>query len=378
VTEHSVRNLAYLEGSASTARVLNLRRIHKHLWGEPDYAENPLFQHPVLNRAIILKHRLRGHERDLFIDRRRTATKVIVPMDQGDLKLGGRYVFVDQMNYDAIMEGVFGETWRADTPDRDLLGIIDQLPSLDPFLLREQLRRHGRNPARCYFDISEADLERMFKFVENEVRKLIDLCFSGSVDRAMLASRLVEKVLANAADAETEPLRLTLRLEKRDYKEGVFCWKGFLYYKWTLAEALPKLGAVTEAIASARGRPSMDAETSAFLERVRQGLRGSIIAAVESARKSLTFYDVAFASLIDGKPQAFRDFLIGAPAMFCELGERLGAVSHILSYWSFRFPQGRMPAVSGQELVDIFSDFESSLAFADPEVPSQMAYATIG
>jgi hypothetical protein len=378
VTDHSVRNLAYLEGSASTARVLNLRRIHKRLWADPEYSENPLFQHPILNRSIILKHRLRGHERDLFIDRRQTATKVIVPMDQGDLKLGGRYVFVGQINYDAIMGGVFGDTWRADSLDRELLGVIDQLPSLDPFLLREQLRRYGRNPASCYFDISEADLARMYKFVENEVRKLIDLCFSGSSDRAVLASRLVEKVLANAVDAETEPLRLTLRLERGEYREGVFCWKGFLYYKWTLAEALPRLGAVTEAIANARGRPPVDAGTNALLEKTRQGLRESVIATLESARKSLTFYDGAFASLVEGKPNAFRDFLLSAPARFCELGERLGAVSHILSYWSFRFPQSRMPTVSGQELVDIFSDFESSLAFGDPEPAGHVAYATIG
>src|SRR5262249_10568384 len=160
-------------------------------------------------------------------------------------------------------------------------------------------------------------------------------------------------------------------LEKREYQEGVFCWKGFLYYKWTLAEALPKVGAVTEAIANARGRAPMDADTRAYLEKTRQSLRESVLATVESAHKSLRFYDAAFGSLIEGKPQAFREFLIGAPAMFCDLGERLGAVSHIISYWNFRFPQGRMPMVNGVELVDIFSDFESSLAFVEPARPRQ-------
>jgi len=57
---------------------------------------------------------------------------------------------------------------------------------------------------------------------------------------------------------------------------------------------------------------------------------------------------------------------LNAPAMFCELGERLGAVSHIVSFWNFRFPQGRLPVVTGPELMDIFTDFESSLSF--PEV----------
>jgi hypothetical protein len=210
----------------------------------------------------------------------------------------------------------------------------------------------------------------MIRFVEHEIQKLIDLCFSGgeaqtAADRGH-GSRLVQKILSNTVDAETEPLRLTLRLEKREYQEGVFCWKGFLYYKWTLAETLPNVSRVADAITKAKPRGSLDVETQAYLQKARESLRGQILKTLETARKSLRFYDAAFASLIDGKPTAFRDFLLNAPAMFCELGERLGAVSHIVSFWNFRFPQGRLPVVTGAELMDIFTDFESSLSF--PEV----------
>ncbi len=368
LSEKAVRNLAHLEDSASTARVLNLLRVYKRRRNDPAYAENPFFKNPTLNRCLILKHRLRRDERDLFADGRQIATKVIVPIDGQDLRLGGRSVFVDQFNYDSIMEGVFGETWLTETSDRELLGMVDELPSLDPFLLREHLRRHERHPARCYFEISDADMTRMIRFVEQEIQKLIDLCFQGASPEGGggHGSRLVQKILSNTVDAETEPLRLTLRLEKREYQEGVFCWKGFLYYKWTLAETLPNVKRVADAIAMAKPRGALDVETKAYLQKTRDSLRGSILTTLETARRSLRFYDAAFASLIDGKPTAFRDFLLNAPAMFCDLGERLGAVSHIVSFWNFRFPQGRLPMVTGPELTDIFTDFESSLAF--PEV----------
>ncbi|MFI4934803.1 MAG: hypothetical protein ACHP7N_09320 [Caulobacterales bacterium] len=373
--DKSVRNLAHLEDSASTARVLNLLRVHKRRGHDPAHTENPFFKNPTLNRAIVLKHRLRRHERDLFMDGRQTATKLIIPIDGQDLRLGGRSVFVDQLNYDSIMENVFGESWMTEPEDRDLLAILDGLPSLDPFLLREQLRRHERHPARCYFEISDADMSRMFKFVEGEIQKLVDLCYGGGAAAAAAegpqGSRQVSKILSNAVDAETEPLRLTLRLEKHDYQEGVFCWKGFLYYKWTLAEALPGVSRVAEAIAKAKPRGALDTETKAYLEKTRESLRGSILTTLETAKKSLRIYDAAFASLIDGKPQAFREFLLSAPGMFCELGERLGAVSHIVSFWSFRFPQGRVPVVTGPELMDIFADFESSLSFPEPALAQQ-------
>jgi len=286
LNDQAVRNLAHLEHSASSSRVLNLLRVHRSRGTDPAYAESPFFKSQVLNHSIVLKHRLRRHERDLFFDGRQTATKVIIPIDRQDLKLGGRSVFVDQFNYDNVMEGMFGGTWLTDPQDRELLAIIDQLPSLDPFLLREQLRRHNRHPARCYFEISNGDMARMFKFVEHEIQKLIELSFRDTPDAVddVKGSRLVQKILSDSVDAETEPLRL---------------------------------------------------------------------------------YDQAFASLIDGRPQAFRDFLLGAPGMFCELGERLGAVSHIVSFWNIRFPKGHLPVVTGPELMDIFADFESSLAFAE-------------
>jgi hypothetical protein len=377
LNDRTVRNLAHLEESASTARVLNLLRVYRRQRNNPAYNDNPLFQSPTLNRSIILKHRLRRNERDLFFDARKTATKIIIPIDGAELKLGGRFVFVNQINYDSMMADFLGDIWSTNRADHDLLAIIDGLPSLDPFLLREQLRRHGRDPARCYFEISDADMSRMFGFVEGEVQKLINLCYEDgkapvkTEAEERRGSRLVQKILSATVDAETEPLRLTLRLEKREYQEGVFCWKGFLYYKWTLSEALPDVTRVADAIATIRPRGGSDSETLANIDKTRNSLRGAILSALEAARKSLRYYDAAFDGLIGGRPTAFREFLLSAPAMFCDLGERLGAVNHIVSFWNFRFPQGKLPTVTGPELIDILVDFEESLAFNENSAAAQ-------
>src|SRR6201999_2203781 len=98
--------------------------------------------------------------------------------------------------------------------------------------------------------------------------------------------RLVQKILSATVDAETEPLRLTLRLEKREYQEGVFCWKGFLYYKWTMSEALPDVARVADAIGAVRPRGGSDSETLALIDKTRSSLRASILGALEAARKS--------------------------------------------------------------------------------------------
>ena len=95
--------------------------------------------------------------------------RLLPTIDGQELKLGGRFAFIDQLNFDGMMSDLLGEGWLNDRSDRDLLTVLDGMPSLDPFLLREQLRRIGRDPARCYFEISDADMTRMFRFVEHEI-----------------------------------------------------------------------------------------------------------------------------------------------------------------------------------------------------------------
>jgi hypothetical protein len=48
--------------------------------------------------------------------------------------------------------------------------------------------------------------------------------------------------------------------------------------------------------------------------------------------------------------------------MFLELGEKLGAISHIVSFWRYRFPADAPTLVDAEELSAIFQDFSSGFA----------------
>ena len=137
----SVRNLAHLENTASTSRVLNLRAVWKSKGKLPEYAAAPMFEHPALNASIIVKHRLRRGETDQFSAPRRSATKIMVPIQADDLSLGARYVFVGQRQFKEALAESFGISIDDSSRDLRTLTVLDQTPTLDPFLLREQLRR---------------------------------------------------------------------------------------------------------------------------------------------------------------------------------------------------------------------------------------------
>ncbi|MBA4805404.1 MAG: hypothetical protein H2038_12200 [Brevundimonas sp.] len=365
MTDRAIRNLAHLRRSASTARVLNLLRVAETHERDPEWRARPVFRTPALNRGLVIKHRLRRDELDLFHLRRHVATKVVVPIDTTDLSSGGRSILVDQRGFERSMREAFG--LDSDHPDLATLRLMDALPSLDPFLLREQLRRNGVEPASFYFAVSDADLTRMVQFVEAEIRPLVTLSIGSDLEAVGSTRRFAGKILSNEAGGQLDALRDTLQLRPEDYEEGVFCWKGFLYYKWVLTSLRPQAAEVAAAVGVARPAGRCDRETRAELDRCRRILTDRIARTCAEAERTLEVYDEAYAGLTRrADPGAFRDFLLRAPRMFIRLGEQLGAVQHIISFWRFRFAPGAVP-VGPEELMDIFMDFETGLADRDAD-----------
>ncbi len=365
MTHRSVRNLANLKKSASTARVLNLARVAQEHGQREGWRRAPLFSNPALNRAVILKHRLRRDEIDQFRIRRAVATKIILPIDDGDLRVGGRYLFVNQTGFDRTLEASFGI--GPAHPDRRILALIDELPGLDPFLLREQLRRHGHTPDPCYFNVSEADLARMAAFVAAEIRPLVDLSIGPDCDLDAVSpvARLTAKIMSSSPGEDMSALGRTLMLEPQEYDEGVFCWKGFLYYKWALQGIAGEIGGVLDGVRRVRPSGRVDAEQHATIDRARAQVRRRIVLTCDATTEMLRVYDDAFRGLTaEGRSTAFRDFLRDAPGLFSRLGDRLGVLQHIVSFWTYRMADGKVPP-GADELIDLLSDFELSLAGHD-------------
>lgn len=369
--DRTLRRLTAMARSASTARVLNLIGLHNRLGDDAAFAEAPLFRHRLLDRSIIVKHRLRPHEAVLFpkppkgVKRIRTATKLLIPIDGSDLNAGARFVFVGQRDFDSQTQSVFGSTLKPGGHDRRVLDLIAELPSLDPFLLREHLKRHDVEPSRVYFGVSDADSQRMHEFVRGEVMALVAMSSRNPKGLIAYTRRLVDKLLSSAPETGFEPLKQTLKLSDDAYLDGVFAWRGFLYYKWILGDLQDPMGQVCTEIAELVARGPRDAEAVAYLPEARDRIIGGIGKAFANAQAMIAIYDKAYAALTrDSRPMAFRDFLLQAPEMFTRLGEQLGAIQHIVSFWRFRFPSGTPRVIPPTELMDLFLDFEDSLDFS--------------
>ena len=165
-------------------------------------------------------------------------------------------------------------------------------------------------------------------------------------------------------------LRQTLGLSSSDFREGAFGWRGFLYYKWAMQSFWPDVMGILRQIKeiipqgaiSETQRTSLTAAKRNIIELVRDNN--------QHISKVLAIYDESFAGLIaSNSPKTFREFLLSAPYMFLELGEKMGAISHIVSFWRYRFPQGQPASADITELSAIFQDFTCGFADRLQEMP---------
>lgn len=213
-----VRSLSALAKTCSTSRVLNPNAIDKTALRAEEKLHTPFFQDRLLNCAIITKHRPRPNEIKCFHENVPVATKIIFPSDNLDLRVGGRSVVINQIGYLNALCDFLGKDPIALDADLTVLELLNELPSLDPFLVREQLKRHNFSPLDDYFAITPSDTARLEKFAYNEIRELVSLAFqSGAEAGGELVKRMSNAILATNADHRLAPLQLTLGLEGEQF-----------------------------------------------------------------------------------------------------------------------------------------------------------------
>ena len=357
------RDLSRIRNSASTARVLNLADVSQRPQNVSAVQAQPMFLNRRLNQAIILKHAVRGDERELFPHPCRTATKVILPFSGKDLHLGGVSFFVEQKGADAQLDSLVGASTQefVSVRDRELLLHLSELSCFDPFLLRERTRRAGLEIAACYFNVSDADLMRMQVFVTNEIRRLVLLAIGGKQSGAEAAALLARRLLHDPEGPELAPLRETLLLSPAEQKDCLFAWKGFLYYKWKLAQMAGPMSALKTGIGRLRCADT-DQAGLAMVRASAERIMRSLGAADMRMRLAIGVYDRAFQALTTrGDALTFRSFLQEAASMFLQIGALVGAMTHVLSVWEYEFSEQRTTAPLTARALDILDDMESAL-----------------
>jgi hypothetical protein len=371
-----VRNLKAMVATSSSARVLNLHGLAAEQPAASD--RKPMFVHPVLNRAILAKHNVAPGDEERIAPRRFNATKIIFPFDPDDLNLGGQFMFVDQSDFLVALTRRLDYGGLALERDVAVLRILDRLPTLDPFLVREVLAKQHIEVDQTYYRLSAPDKAQMLGFVEGQMESLIQLCFGDLDPSDPRTGRMSRLLLSDGDSADLEPLKATLNMDDEDFSEAMFAWKAFLYYRWRAQVLAPALKTTLRSIAKLGSR-RCDADTLAFMVKAKELLEGVTTTAWREIGQILKLYDTAYLGLTrDHKPENFRGFLSEGANLFIGLGERIGRLEQLVSFWAYRLDQH--PAMSPDALTDNLRDLLQGLSVwpAVVEDAPDTAYAAAG
>ncbi len=357
-----VQSLNSIIQRSSSARVLDLHSLARDCGDDPDHRERPMFTHPVLNRTLIVKHHPRPGEFEYGGDRGAIVTKVIFPFDPDDLDLGGQFLLVGDP--DLVDQLVRHLDYREADIGRDVmvLRLMDRMPTLDPFLLYEALTANHVETAPCYFRLSPTDKSQMLEFVAHQVETLIGLCFGGVAVSGAQAKRLSELILAEGDSEELAPLRLAMRMDAPQFAQAMFCWKAVLYYRWRSRSLGPQLKLARRAIGSVDAA-RFDFDAAPFVRRAVAELERMIAESERKIAEMFRIYDDVFDALTAQKtPEPFRRFLVDGPRLFARLGERMGRLEQLVSYWQHQFPGRTVRQLAPEIVFDGLRNLMSALS----------------
>jgi hypothetical protein len=185
-------------------------------------------------------------------------------------------------------------------------------------------------------------------------------------------------LLSDGDSADLAPLKATLKMDDEEFSEAMFAWKAFLYYRWRGQALAPALKVTLRSIAKLSSR-RCDAERLAFMVKARELLEGAITTAWREIGQMLKLYDTAYLGLTqEHKPENFRGFLSEGASLFIGLGERIGQLEQVVSFWSYRLDQHA--AMSPDELSDNLRDLLHGLSIwpVVVEDADDTAYAAAG
>lgn len=342
-------------------RVLNVYELTRRILAK-DSAAAPFFRNRVLNNMVIIKDMLPEELRSKTISS--IGTKLYFPFNENDLYQGGRTIYVNDRHLKAALIETFGQgaiTEDALAEDMRILNLLDRLPSLDPFLLKDVFLNENINVNEAYFEVGKEIWQQIESFILKRFEPVVSAAYPDVAVSDEKARTLIEKIW-EARDREAlAPLIAAFRLPPDEALNIFSAWKGINFYSYQYDKVKPQFVAfltwlkdlqLPVAAVSNQER----AELKALLEHSRTQLRVEWQKAELVLRDYQDSYDKMFKLRVSSAE--FAAFLKDSSKHYWELGNSLGKTEHAVYCWDVmtqRFQERKLPWEQLRETVTLIA-----------------------
>jgi hypothetical protein len=328
-------------------RVLNCNVLTRRLMAKEPTAQ-AFFRNKPMNNMVLIKDTID----DAPAGRSSIGTKLYFPFNQNDVYEGGRTIFAHDKHLEAALKEIFGEggvTKEALEQDIRVLSVLDRLPSMDPFLLKDVFINEKIDIHESYFEVGKEFWNQIELFILQKFEPLIRAAFPDAMASDERSRKLIENIW-ECHDLEVlGPLATALRLPKGEELQIFSAWKGINFYSFQSDRARPlmmdMLTWLKELKIPVGAVPSAERnEIKAMLELIKT----QVVAEWRIAETVLREYQDAYDKMFKHKVSSteFLAFMKRSNTAYWALGNALGKVGHASYCWdamSKRFPERKLP-----------------------------------
>lgn len=344
-------------------RVLNCNQLTRRVL-QKDANATRLFRNLGLNNVVLVKDAVPEAER-----RHNTppvGTKLYFPFNQDDVYEGGRTIFLHDPHLPDALNESFGlrnpPGQDALAADLRILKILDHLPSLDPFLMKDAFLREGLSVNEAYFEISPEQWGEIEFFIMQRFEPLAKAAFPDALSSDDKARRMVEKIWEGTDMVALAPLIEAFRLPSDQAPIIFSSWKGINFYSYQYDRVKPKL------IEMAKWLAAIEVPLGAIPSDERRQLLAGRDAVKEQLRRDWQTVETILRSYQDGYDKMFKEkgssaqflgFLRECGKAYWDLGNGLGKANHAAYCWHLltaRLPNRRLSWPALFQAVRLFGE----------------------
>jgi hypothetical protein len=330
---------------------------------KPEPGPKLLFESKAFNYVIIIKEPARNQPGMFAPPPGKTLrTRLYFPYNREKPHEGGVSIDTQNPKLDEALQDTAGLDKKnrpeAYAHDKKILKIFTDLPSLDPFLLKDRFRQSGIEVRDEYLYVQPDEWEAIRQFVHNQFRIVASVIFPGeSAQMDAHVNQLTQQLWDLRDLTHLEALTKVFGLDPNRTEEIFYSWKGVIYYDFEYDRLRGKITELFDwfDVSSTPKdfvKPAMEKE----LDRLRTEIKNHILRAKSETKKHLGAYHNGFDLFFKEKKTAadFVNFLQSAPNNFYSLGESISRLSHSIVIWDRGTQNFRGRLLPSEQLMELF------------------------
>ncbi|HEV8014893.1 MAG TPA: hypothetical protein VGP48_05150 [Stellaceae bacterium] len=348
--------------NAGSSRVFNCNDVARKLERREGEQNLYLFKTPAMHHLVLIKEALRyddpRHPKGVAI-----GSKLYVPYNHDEIYEGGRSIFFHSPNLLQVFQEQFGVKEDAATSgaldhDMKIFRLLDELPSLDGFLMHDALELEGVEANPAYFDVSSEERVAIQEFIRGKMEPLVQAAYGGKKPPGGKVTQLIDAMWEAKDLSALEPLILAFRFPKDEALAIFGAWKGINFYSFEYHHGRKKREAFAHWLKEdAMPKNLVPREIIQVLEPIRRAtverLRGHWVDVDNILKQYEKLYGDFVAS---SNPGGFINFLRNAKATYWQLGDSLSKIDHAINCWDIwtkAAPGRRLPFEQLETLLEL-------------------------